>query len=236
MTDNNSDPPGPKRRWYQYSLRTLFVLMTLFAVWLGLRIHRAQQQKEAVEALLKADGSIVYDSDWDHPLGGSSPQGRSLPPGSNWLRRQLGNDFFDEVTGVCFKGTFQEMRSHDPWGPSQDIDVSALTHLKSLRRLKRLDLRRMAVKDRGLVHVEGLVGLELLNLKLTEVTDAGMPRLSELTNLRELDLSKNHITDAGLVHLAGMARLQTLHLNGTKVTDEGVKKLQEGLPKCRIER
>jgi hypothetical protein len=226
--DENSNPPRPKRRWYQYSLRTLFLLMTLFALWLGVNIHRARQQKEAVEAIVKAGGGVQYDSGArvvPHGYDGSGPAPSWLAP--PWLRRQLGDDFFDDVTGVYFKGVFQERRSHDPWGPSQDIDLNALAHLKSLRELKRLDLRRMAVKDRGLVHVEGLVGLEVLNLKLTEVTDEGLAHLSGLTNLRELDLSNNRITDSGLVHLAGMTRLENLRLNWTKVTDAGLVHLAE---------
>ncbi|MGD0899850.1 MAG: hypothetical protein ABR915_18615 [Thermoguttaceae bacterium] len=43
-------------------------------------------------------------------------------------------------------------------------------------------------------------------------------------------------TDAVLEHLKGLAKLQRLYLDGTKVTDEGVKKLQEALPNCKIER
>jgi hypothetical protein len=30
-----ADPQPPKRRWYQYRLRTLLILMTVLAVWLG---------------------------------------------------------------------------------------------------------------------------------------------------------------------------------------------------------
>jgi hypothetical protein len=27
--------PAPKRRWFQFSLRTMFVVVTVFACWLG---------------------------------------------------------------------------------------------------------------------------------------------------------------------------------------------------------
>ena len=42
------DTPRPKRRWYQYTLRTLFVLMTVLAVALGWYVHRVRQQKRAM--------------------------------------------------------------------------------------------------------------------------------------------------------------------------------------------
>jgi hypothetical protein len=221
----------PKRRWYQYSLRSLFVLTTLFAFWLGVNIHRARQQKEAVEALLVADARVVYDDRWDEPQGGRA--GDSTQPTSNWLRAQLGNDFFDDVTGVYFEGWARDMEEHTRW-TTWDLDesvlidmVNAMTHLKNLRRLKRLDLRRLPVWDAGLLHVEGLAGLEVLNLTCTKVTDTGMARLAGLKNLRELNLSFNVITDAGIEHLAGMTRLEDLDLEGTKVSNAGLVYLAE---------
>ena len=38
------DKPKPNRRWLQYSLRTFFVLLTVFGVWLGVVVHRANEQ------------------------------------------------------------------------------------------------------------------------------------------------------------------------------------------------
>ena len=36
MTMNDSRPPKPKHRWYQFNLRTLLVLVTVVCVFLGL--------------------------------------------------------------------------------------------------------------------------------------------------------------------------------------------------------
>jgi hypothetical protein len=38
------------------------------------------------------------------------------------------------------------------------------------------------------------------------------------------------------VYLEGLNKLECLLLGGTKVTDDGVKKLQQALPNCQIER
>jgi len=39
-----------------------------------------------------------------------------------------------------------------------------------------------------------------------------------------------------LVHLQGLSQLKELWLTGTKVTNQGVKKLQQVLPNCKIQR
>ena len=43
--------PEPRRRWYQYNLRSLLVLTLLVSVgmsWVAVRMQRARRQKEAV--------------------------------------------------------------------------------------------------------------------------------------------------------------------------------------------
>ena len=55
-----------------------------------------------------------------------------------------------------------------------------------------------------------------------------------MTQLKILNLRHTQITDAGLVHLEGMASLETLYLNGTQVSKAGVKQLRTALPDCAI--
>ena len=44
-----TDQPKPRRRWLQFSLRTLFVVVTVFCVWMGLVTKAARDQRQAVE-------------------------------------------------------------------------------------------------------------------------------------------------------------------------------------------
>jgi len=48
-------------------------------------------------------------------------------------------------------------------------------------------------------------------------------------------LGQTSVTDAGLEHLGGLKQLQYIELGRTNVTGEGVNKLQQALPKCRID-
>jgi hypothetical protein len=55
-----------------------------------------------------------------------------------------------------------------------------------------------------------------------------------LTKLQTLNLRLTQVSDAGLAHLRGLTELQTLDLGTTRVTAEGVKDLRKALPGCRI--
>ena len=41
----------PKRRWFRFSLRTLFVLMTVIGVWLGYQASSVRQRKQLLSRL-----------------------------------------------------------------------------------------------------------------------------------------------------------------------------------------
>jgi len=51
-------PAAPRRRWFRYSLRTFFVVLTIFCVWLGVQVkwirdrHDFLLKHEAVRAQL----------------------------------------------------------------------------------------------------------------------------------------------------------------------------------------
>lgn len=93
---NDSNSLKRKRRWYQFSLRTLLLLMTVFALWLGRWVHESRQEKMALEALAGRDFSYRYD--YQFGVGGGSVY-NSPPPGPRWLRELAWEHHFRRVTG-----------------------------------------------------------------------------------------------------------------------------------------
>jgi hypothetical protein len=108
---------------------------------------------------------------------------------------------------------------------AKDTDAG-LAHLQGLTGLQAIDLSGTRVTDVGLAHLQGLTGLQALWLNGTKVTDAGLDHLQGLTNLRRLHLGSRQVTDTGLAHLQGLTGLQALDLSGTQVTDAGLVHLQ----------
>src|SRR5208282_2405442 len=79
--------PKPKLRWFQFSLRTLLVFVTLCAIpcsWLAIVVQQAKRERAAVATIEKLGGRVV----WTNPIG------------PVWLRSVLGNDFGRSVEKV----------------------------------------------------------------------------------------------------------------------------------------
>ena len=54
--------PAPKRRWFRFSLRTLFVVVTVLCLWLGWNVHQVQQRKEWLE-YIQANGAAIWSEE-----------------------------------------------------------------------------------------------------------------------------------------------------------------------------
>jgi len=208
MTDN------PKRRWYQYSLRSMFILTTLFAIacsWYAYERRKTAKVRAAIAEIEKLGGKANYSYD---------------------AERDTFRLFLDTSDAglVHLKGL---ANLNQLYLTSTQITDAGLVHLKGLTSLETLDLQGTQVTDAGMLHLKGLTKLERLGLTNTQITDAGLVHLKGLTNLKWLYLDLTQGTDAGLVHLKDLTNLEKLWLS-TQITDEGVRKIQEALPNCKI--
>ena len=201
----------PKRRWFQFSLRTVLVVMTLFCIgpggYVAYEQNKARREMAAVEVIEKLGGSVSYD-----PI---------TPVRSATMRQILGDESFGDVSEV--------------WLGDTQVTDAGLVHLADLTNLDTVVLYNTKVTNAGLVHLDGLQRLAFLALNNTQVTDAGLVHVAELKNLSFLALEDTQVTDAGLVHLTNLTKLETLWLNDTQVTDAGIAELQKALPGCAID-
>lgn len=237
----------PKRRWGRYSLRTLFILVALASLgfgWLGYKVRQAQRQKEAVEAIEKLGGAVMYDFQFD---SNGKFNGKATPPGPAWLRKLLGDHLFVNVVRVELFGNtqvtdgdlvhLQELEKLETLNLSiTQVTDAGLVHLEGLNQLRELNLSDTQVTDAELFHLQGLDQLERLYLSITPVTDAGLVHLRGLNQLRDLVLSDTQVTDNGLFQLQGLKKLKYLSLEHSHVTDKGCQELQKALPNLEIRR
>ena len=231
-------PQEPELRWYQFSLRTMFLVMLAFGVasaWLGAGLEGARRNRRAAAEIHKVQARIER-------LGGSVGFHYQDHPDS--LDELFGNPGVFDINEVDGQGAFGDAELKELGGLTRleslrlhntQVTDAGLRELRGLTRLESLQLSNTQVTDAGLKHLRGRTSLWKLNLAGTQVTDAGLEHLRGLTSLWKLNLAGTQVTDAGLEHLKGMTNLWNLNLTGTQVTGEGVKNLQQALPKCTIE-
>jgi hypothetical protein len=244
-----------RRRWLRFSLRTLLVLVTVFGVWLGMKVNQARRQKEAVAAL----GALGMDFHYAHQRDDAYPN--SIAPGREldvpkWLDELAGYDFFRTVVSVQnIPPVSDEDLAHLaglPYierlyvtGSGSNLSDAGLAHLppritdegllaiRKLKKLKRLHLYDTKITNAGMAALGNMTALELLMLNRTQITDAGLVHLKNAKRLRHLYLSHTSITDAGLVHLHGLPELRSVALDDTAASPDGIAALKAATPTLR---
>jgi hypothetical protein len=181
-TEATSAPPKHKRRWFQFSLRTLLIFTAVVAVgccWLGYRIEQKRREREAVKAIEGTYGIVEYDYQTAE-RGGR----KAAPFGPSWLRSILGDNFFSEPTAVYLEGS-----------EIGDVECASLIELP---HLKMLYLCAPNLTDSGLARLTRLAELEELRVRASKISDAGLEHIKEFPSLRRLYLNGSDVTDAGI--------------------------------------
>jgi hypothetical protein len=249
--------PAPKRRWFAYSLRTLFVVVTVVSIcvaWVAYERRQSRHEFQIVEQLQARNGTVhievagLFDaaepygkpnrkrSWWRWALSGlCGPRVRSL--------QLAGNPLFDDLSPLAGLKSLQSL-------DVQENQVSDLTVLAQLKSLNYLHLKGTQVND--LVPLAGLKNLAAVALDDTQITDlsplAGRENLEEvwlqdtqvsdlaplakLKKLRILSVEATPVCDVSV--LAGLKNLQLIILDRTPVSEERVEILQRALPNCHI--
>lgn len=113
---------GTRRRWLQFSLRGLLIVLTIGCMWLGWEVERARRQHRAIDAIENVGGVVLYGprrnpDAWETqsdlfrliPLAEHSPE-------RSWLEMQLNGFEFRKVTGVVFRLRKSHWSRHGPGG------------------------------------------------------------------------------------------------------------------------
>jgi Leucine rich repeat len=218
--------PSPRRR-RTVSLRAMMLLILLAATGLGWRVNRAHSQVRTVASIEKAGGSVWYDYQFD----GKQRIANASPWGPVWIRRTLGDEYFQEVTSV----TLGDQTTDDLLAEVEHLDGLIEVRLieadkvneagfVSLARLKRLRIVQIwggKITDVGLAHLAGLQHLETLDFYDTHgITDAAMAQVARMTELQSLILFANtKIAETGFAQIARLPHLRELRIVDSDITD-----------------
>ena len=165
-----NDAPKPKLRWYQFSLRALFGLMTvvaLFFAWFGHQYRQGQKVKTTIE---KLGGTVFILKRWDRRFG------RAIS--ANLSHTDIGDQ---ELARIAELPTLQTLLLEDT-----AITDEGLVHMQKLRNLHMLYISDTDISDQGLEHLKHASKLVFLQAHRTRITDRGVAELKRV--LPELDV------------------------------------------------
>jgi len=172
------------RLWYgRHSLWMLLLVVTLFAVFVGVTVNRARSRKAAIVAIDEMGGMYGVRVE-----------------GPQWLRNLIGDErYLYNAIRVSF-GPLNE--SYDPSNPFTDSELGEIVdHLNAFSGFYHLDLRLTNITDNGLEHLKRLRKLEVLSLDNTAISDEGLAHLHSRSSLRQLVLSRTQVTSEGVARL-----------------------------------
>jgi hypothetical protein len=221
------------------SLRALMLLVAVVGIGLGWVANKICWQRAAKASIEGIGGRVWYD--WSE-----EEIGRSQPPGPRWLRRIIGDELFQEISGAWLD-EFQPSRSY---ATSKDVlervvlgaprirrliigrdDMSETAYqvIGKLTSLEDLSLTKHAPTDVGVSFLTNLTGLKSLALfGGGRLTDQALERISRLPNLESLTICGENLTDRGLEHLSRSKRLNNLYLvaNRSEISNVGLQHLR----------
>ena len=158
----------PKRRWFQFKLRTLLMVVLVLSLplsWFAVRMEKARRQVEAAMVIQRLGGDVRYNYDLRWARWSSAD-----PPDS--MRRLVGNELALAVCNCCYGLNIN-------WVECEEISDEQMSCLTKLDTLEYLCLEDCRITDRGLKHLMEAQSLRYAELYGTQVTPEGVKRLQE---------------------------------------------------------
>lgn len=224
------------------SLKWFLAIVTLFAIFVGRKSHFATVQKNAVVSVRELNGHVRYDwqPSWREEFLGvrspTSPKPVWEPSGPAWIRKRLGDEYFQRIIEVRLRGNLVNDESLAavgalPYVKSYIVGSSQLTddgmaYFGKMPTIDHLVLSGNKITDAGLRHLASVKKLSNLYLAETGITSDGIEVIvRNHPMLRQLVLSRTRVGDASLRAISKLRHLEYLHLVSTDVTDLGLTDL-----------
>lgn len=230
VTKGVSMTQKPCRRWFQFSLRSLLIVMLVLSAGFGLFVHarhKSQEQWAAANALMKMSQSGCQ-------VGEDLTVVEPVKP-ITWQKR-LGidlPDFTEMVVSGRRKVKDEEALKYLLKLPQleriwiyRDVDDDDLKALSKFPHLKGFGVHSDFITGEGMTHFVGKEKLQDLYLSGSKLSDRGLEVVARLPGLTSLGWSaEGETSDVGISQLRNNLRLTQLELSGVVISDIGLEHL-----------
>ncbi len=208
----------PHPRWFQFGIAGPALVVTLWCVWLGLKVEQLRTQRETAARLQKQGIRLeMHDlSEWEEAV-------------APYLPRQLlvdvrSTEFYSSDTGDEAIADLQSFRCLEVVAVDNEdgrYSDEAIRKIGSLSMLEHLDLRSFPVTDETLIALSGLKKLKYVSFQSNHVTDRGIQAISACP-LEYLTIECEQVTDESAMAIGECETMENLDLFGGKFSDRGL--------------
>jgi hypothetical protein len=208
-------------RW-RYSLRALFVFITLFMLWGGYHVERGAKERAAEAVLVGSRGEVTYGPERSPGIGGSVTYWYQKVVQTIWRERYI-------TSVTLYADRIAE-------NPLTDEEVEAIASLPYLRGLgigresfyrgpemfdPKLEFYRR-VPDGTVSRILARCRLRELGITKCKLGDADFRAIGDHSSLESLKLGVTNISDKHLGPIVRLPRLRELYIRDTKITGAGL--------------
>jgi hypothetical protein len=208
-----------RRRWFQYSLRTLLVAATLaglaMTAWMRF-VEPFRQERQLAIMVAELGGRVSTEA-----------------TGPDWLQSWLPKGCTNVVTGISLSPPVDVSGLFLIWR-SPPITNDLMQRIGATHGLRTLDLGHCRLSDDVAPWLARLRTVEKLDLAYTDLTDHGAKHLQDVPGLRCVRLDGTQITDSSLDILATLPDLELLTLNQTRVTSAALEAFRATRPTVEL--
>lgn len=217
----------PRRRWFQFSLRTLLIfsaLISFAAAWYGNHYLRIKKRDTAVKNLQSLGCKVIFDYELTEADHDYFP-GIKCDPEPLYTRWLFGEHANAKVKWVWINSDANILR-----GGSKDEDFRWLADFPALELVTNED-KNIPPKtvERIVKYAPRLRAYYSWN---ASVDDHDMEQIGKLTDLTLLKVQAKNVTEKGYNHLSKLKKLQRLEFINGAITNNTLQKIGE-LPELR---
>jgi hypothetical protein len=225
------------RRFFQFSLLSFLVAVSLLAGAFGCARHRAEHQRLAVEWIESQGGQIRYDhyrqprTDVFYSTGSEEAKAEfaALRPKNSWIANTLGEHYVHRIENIHFQ---ESQLQGEAWRLAHargaklvsfwECEISAevleaLGRCKSVEEISIVDCR---CDTSGLAHLANLPKLKRLTMHRIKLDGDALAHLGKCVSLESLSLTYSTFPADEIENLRPLNKLTYCALGFTSVGDE----------------